>query len=197
MRRIGITIAKLTNWRNRALAGAATALKKRERDDRDDEIARLKSKVGEITMDNELLNAKIAAKDGKRPLRGIRMAFVMLAILASALLGYSCSQQNPQAHFGSVRRTVEPSPPVVDGCGSLGGPGYRLPSGKCASWSSEQIPPAPIVSAPPVPIVSAPPTVEPSPPAASGCGSRGGPGYRLASGKCASWAGARSRHRQH
>jgi hypothetical protein len=32
-----------------------------ERDDREDEIARLKSKVGEITMDNELLSAKIAA----------------------------------------------------------------------------------------------------------------------------------------
>ena len=30
------------------------SLKERERDDRDDEIARLKSKVGEITMDNEL-----------------------------------------------------------------------------------------------------------------------------------------------
>src|SRR5580658_7038170 len=33
-----------------------------------DEIARLKSKVGEITMDNELLYAKIAALEGKRPL---------------------------------------------------------------------------------------------------------------------------------
>ena len=33
-----------------------------------DEIARLKSKVGEITMDNELLYAKIAAMEGKRPL---------------------------------------------------------------------------------------------------------------------------------
>ena len=43
--------AKLTEWRDRALYGAATALKERERDDRDDEIARLKSKVGEITMD--------------------------------------------------------------------------------------------------------------------------------------------------
>jgi hypothetical protein len=39
-----------------------------ERDDRDDEIARLKSKVGEITMDNELLYAKIEALEGKRPL---------------------------------------------------------------------------------------------------------------------------------
>ena len=55
-------------WRERALAGAAAALKERERDDRDDEIARLKSKVGEITMDNELLYAKIEALEGKRPL---------------------------------------------------------------------------------------------------------------------------------
>ena len=51
-----------------ALAGAASALKERERDEHDDEIARLKSKVGEITMDNELLYAKIAAMEGKRPL---------------------------------------------------------------------------------------------------------------------------------
>ena len=55
-------------WRDRAFAGAVTALKERERDDRDDEIARLKSKVGEITMDNELRCAKIAALEGKRSL---------------------------------------------------------------------------------------------------------------------------------
>ena len=66
--RRNVSIARLTEWRERALAGAATALKERERDDRDDEIARLKSKVGEITMDNELLDAKIAALEGKRPL---------------------------------------------------------------------------------------------------------------------------------
>ena len=61
-----VSIARLTEWRERALAGAATALK--ERDDRDDEIARLKSKVGEVTMDNELLYAKIEALEGNRPL---------------------------------------------------------------------------------------------------------------------------------
>ena len=60
--------ASFRSSRERALAGAAGALKERERDDRDDEIARLKSKVGEITMDNELLYAKIAAMEGKRPL---------------------------------------------------------------------------------------------------------------------------------
>jgi hypothetical protein len=50
-RETNVPIARLSEWRERALAGAATALKERERDDRDDEIARLKSKVGEITME--------------------------------------------------------------------------------------------------------------------------------------------------
>jgi hypothetical protein len=67
-REANVSIGKLTEWRERALAGAASALKERERDERDDEIARLKSKVGEITMDNELLYAKIAAMEGKHPL---------------------------------------------------------------------------------------------------------------------------------
>ena len=66
-RETNVSIARLSEWRERALAGAATALKERERDDRDDEIARLKSKVGEITMDNELLYAKIAAFDFQVP----------------------------------------------------------------------------------------------------------------------------------
>jgi hypothetical protein len=48
VRETNVSIARLTEWRERALTGAGTALK--ERDDRDDEIARLKSKVGEITM---------------------------------------------------------------------------------------------------------------------------------------------------
>ena len=67
-RETNLPIQKLTKWRDRALEGAASALKERERDDRDDEIARLKAKVGEITMENELLYAKIDALENKRPL---------------------------------------------------------------------------------------------------------------------------------
>ena len=67
-RQMNVSVARLTEWRVARFAGAATALKERERDDHDEEIARLKSKVGEITMDNELLNAKIEALEGKRPL---------------------------------------------------------------------------------------------------------------------------------
>ncbi len=67
-RETNVSIHRLTEWRDRALAGAASALKERARDDRDDEIARLKAKVGEITMANELLYAKIDALEDKRPL---------------------------------------------------------------------------------------------------------------------------------
>ena len=67
-RETNLPIQKLIKWRDRALEGAASALKERERDDRDDEIARLKAKVGEITMENELLYAKIDALENKRPL---------------------------------------------------------------------------------------------------------------------------------
>ncbi|MGZ9409148.1 MAG: transposase, partial [Methylocystis sp.] len=41
-RETNVSIHRLTEWRDRALAGAASALKERARDDRDDEIARLK-----------------------------------------------------------------------------------------------------------------------------------------------------------
>ena len=65
---MNITVARLSEWRDRAMAGALSALKEREQDDRDDEIARLKAKVGEITMDNELLYEKIAVLEKKGPL---------------------------------------------------------------------------------------------------------------------------------
>lgn len=63
-----VPVHRLTEWRDKALGAAESALKERERDDRDDEIARLKAKVGEITMDNELLYAKIDKLEGGRPL---------------------------------------------------------------------------------------------------------------------------------
>ena len=72
-RETNLPIQKLIKWRDRALEGAASALKERERDGRDDEIARLKAKVGEITMENELLYAKIDALENKGPLARRRL----------------------------------------------------------------------------------------------------------------------------
>jgi hypothetical protein len=67
-RELNVPVHRLVEWRDRVLMAAEGALKERERDARDDEIARLKVKVGEITMANELLYAKIDKLEGGRPL---------------------------------------------------------------------------------------------------------------------------------
>ena len=67
-RELNITVARLSQWRDRALVGAEAAMKERERDGRDEELLRLKAKLGEITMANELLEQKITALEGGRPL---------------------------------------------------------------------------------------------------------------------------------
>lgn len=43
-------------------------MKERERDSRDEEMLRLKAKLGEVTMANEPIEQKIAALEGGRPL---------------------------------------------------------------------------------------------------------------------------------
>jgi transposase len=67
-RELNITAARLSEWRDRALVAAEAAMKERERDSRDEELLRLKAKLGETTMANELLERKIAALEGGRPL---------------------------------------------------------------------------------------------------------------------------------
>jgi hypothetical protein len=67
-RGLNVPVHRLSEWRDRVLLGAESALKEREQDDRDEEIARLHAKVGEITMANELLYAKIDKLEGGRPL---------------------------------------------------------------------------------------------------------------------------------
>ena len=67
-RELNITVARLSQWRDRALVGAEAAMKERERDSRDEELLRLRAKLGEITMANELLEQKVAALEGGRPL---------------------------------------------------------------------------------------------------------------------------------
>jgi putative transposase len=45
-------------------------MKERERDGHEEELLRLKAKLGEVTMANELLERKIAALEGGRPCMG-------------------------------------------------------------------------------------------------------------------------------
>src|SRR5262249_17717000 len=58
---LGVTAAALSAWRGEFLAGGQAALKNRPADDSDDEIARLRAKVGEQTMDNKLLTQRCRA----------------------------------------------------------------------------------------------------------------------------------------
>ena len=67
-RELNATAARLSEWRDRALLAAEAALKERERDDRDEEITRLKGKVGEMTMETELLRERIARLEAGAPL---------------------------------------------------------------------------------------------------------------------------------
>jgi transposase-like protein len=67
-RELGVTAAELSGWREAFLAGGEASLKSRPTDARDAEIGRLKAKVGELTMANELLGAKIGRLEAGRPL---------------------------------------------------------------------------------------------------------------------------------
>jgi hypothetical protein len=58
-RELGVTAADLSGWRDAFLEAGAASLKARARDDRDATIDRLRTKVGELTMDTELLQAKV------------------------------------------------------------------------------------------------------------------------------------------
>ena len=66
-RELGVAAHELSRWRERFLASGQVALKQRPADDRDEEIQRLKTKVGDLTMDNELLFERIHAMEAGRP----------------------------------------------------------------------------------------------------------------------------------
>jgi transposase-like protein len=57
-RKHGLTVAEVEDWRDRFLAGAENALRSRPRDEeaaKDEEIKKLKQKVGELVLDNDIL----------------------------------------------------------------------------------------------------------------------------------------------
>ena len=66
-RELGVTAATLSGWRDAFLDGGTAAMKSRPADDRDEEIARLRSEVGQLTMDNELLGQKCQHLESGRP----------------------------------------------------------------------------------------------------------------------------------
>jgi hypothetical protein len=66
-RELGVTAAELSGWREAFLVAGEASLKSRPADARDAEIGLLKEKVGDLTMANELLTAKIERLETSRP----------------------------------------------------------------------------------------------------------------------------------
>ena len=67
-RELGVTAATLSDWRQRYSQGGQAALKSRKADEKDEQIMRLKAKIGDLTMDNELLEQKIDRMENGFPL---------------------------------------------------------------------------------------------------------------------------------
>ena len=57
-RELGLPLFKLEQWRQRAEAALEGALKEREGDPADGQLAAAMQRIGELTMENELLRAK-------------------------------------------------------------------------------------------------------------------------------------------
>jgi transposase len=67
-RSLGVTAATLTAWRDAFLAAGEASLTSRPADGEELESGRLKARLGEMLLKQELLEAKIAALEGGRPL---------------------------------------------------------------------------------------------------------------------------------
>jgi transposase len=67
-RGLGVTAATLTAWRDAFLAAGEASLTSRPADGEELESGRLKARLGEMLLQQELLEAKIAALEEGRPL---------------------------------------------------------------------------------------------------------------------------------
>lgn len=67
-RELGVTAARVSQWRDEFLAAGQAGLKTRETDARGEENRRLQAKIGELLMENELLYAKVDQLEAGSPL---------------------------------------------------------------------------------------------------------------------------------
>ena len=66
-RELGVTAATLAQWRDQFLAGGQAAVRSRPTDARDEDLARLRAKIGELTMANELLRERAERAEAGHP----------------------------------------------------------------------------------------------------------------------------------
>ncbi len=72
-RALGVTAATLTAWRDAFVAAGEASLATRPSDGEALESVRLKARLGEVMIERDLLQEKIAALEGARPLAGRRL----------------------------------------------------------------------------------------------------------------------------
>jgi transposase len=70
-RELGLPLFKLEQWRQKAEAALESALRERETDPADSQLAAAMQRIGELSMENELLRAKMERPGplGRRRLR--------------------------------------------------------------------------------------------------------------------------------
>jgi transposase-like protein len=66
-RELGVTAATLAQWRDQFLAAGQVGVRSRPTDARADEVGRLRAKIGELTMENELLRERAARAEAGHP----------------------------------------------------------------------------------------------------------------------------------
>ena len=59
-----MTAGTIAQWREHLLASGQAGLKSRPAEECDDELGRLRAKVGELTMENELLRERARRAEG-------------------------------------------------------------------------------------------------------------------------------------
>ncbi len=66
-RELGVTAATLAHWRDQFLAAGQAGVRSRATDARDEDVARLRAKIGELTMENELLRERAERAEAGHP----------------------------------------------------------------------------------------------------------------------------------
>lgn len=66
-REFGVEVYRLEAWRDKALAGLEAALRERDGDPLQGELDTAHKRIGELSMEAELLREKIARMEGSRP----------------------------------------------------------------------------------------------------------------------------------
>ena len=115
-RELHVTAAAMAQWRDQFLASGQAGLRSRESDERDLEISRMKTKIGEITMENELLRERARRAEANHPFVVAEAEAVAQTVSPSAGRRYGLARtcrvlELPRSTvYAAKQRSVSPLP---------------------------------------------------------------------------------------